>query len=157
MARASFAGGFGARAGQAGGGGGERGAGGGGGSRQVRDLLGTGLDGGEAGCEAVEQRRQLAWRDGVLAGGGAEREQALLGLLQAARIGLGIGGEAGQQRLGLGQRFLGPFEGGDRGSGLAIGALRGDQAVERPPGGAKARRRGRASGDRAASVRQAPP
>ena len=50
----------------------------------------------------------------VLAGGGAQGEQPLLGLLQRARVGLGRLGQPGEQRFRLGQRFLGPFQRGQR-------------------------------------------
>ena len=59
------------------------------------------------------QRRQVGDGDGVLARGGAQREQALLGALQLARVEIGRGQRPGQPLLGLLQRDERLVEGGD--------------------------------------------
>ncbi len=71
----------------------------------------------------------------MLAGGGAQGEQPLLGLLQHPRVGLAVVGQPGQQGFRLGERFLGAVQRG-QGRGGRVRLRRG-QALQRPGGGAQ--------------------
>ena len=65
--------------------------------------------------------RQFGNLHGMFAGGRTQSEQSFLGLLQAAGIGVGIFGQAGEHGFRLRQRFLGTFESGQRGGDGVIG------------------------------------
>ena len=72
----------------------------------------------------------------MLAGGGPQREQPLLRLLQQPRIDIRIGDEPRQQRFRLRQRLLRSFQRGERriapGSACRLRLARGRQALQRP-------------------------
>ncbi len=114
-------GGLAAGLGERGGAGVVAGTGGGGLLLERDEALGAGFQRGEVGGHAGGERGEIGDRDVVLAGGGAEREQALLGALQLLRV-EGGGGDGGIQRA------LGLFEGGQ-------GAVDGrDGAIEQAAG-----------------------
>jgi hypothetical protein len=57
----------------------------------------------------------------MLAGGGAQREQAFLGLFEPARVGAALMQQVLQRRLGFGQRILRGGQGGDGRLGFLVG------------------------------------
>src|SRR6185437_4166976 len=103
------------------------------------DVGGAGLQVSQTGRQRVQPSRQFPNGDAMLAGSGAQREQPLLRLLQQTRVQIGIGSQARQNGLGLGQCFLGPLQRGQRRFSrvLRLRLVVGHEALQRPGGGAQ--------------------